>query len=185
MTKLAIANINTLPSAARQAGFESPSEQLITLTYGQLQGLIREAIEQAIVPLQERIEALESTVDGQEKELAAMGLKLASLENLQEQDTTRICLDIAYDRQRLAKLENSPIKEPGKTELSRAEKIEKYLASRPDHKATFETLKGMLQVDNVLLSQAIKTLMERSPGRYGITKAPGDKRKRALIMLPK
>jgi len=33
-------------------------------------------------------------------------------------------------------------KEPGKTETSRAEKIEKYLASRPDHKATFETLKG-------------------------------------------
>jgi hypothetical protein len=93
-------------------------------------------------------------------------------------------MDIAYDRKRLAKLEN-PIKEPGKTETARAEKIEKYLASRPDHKATFETLKGMLQINNVLLNQAIKTLMDSSPGRYGITKAQGDKRKRTLVMLPR
>ena len=184
MSEIALAKINSLPSHAMQAGFESPSEQLITLSHGQLQGLIREAIEQAIEPLQERIEALESTVESQEKELAAMRLKIASLENLQEQDTTRIYTDIAYDRKRIAALEQ-PKKEPGKTETSRAEKIERYLEARPDHRATHETLKGMLQVDNVLLSQAIKTLMERSPGRYGITKAPGDKRKRSLVMLPK
>jgi hypothetical protein len=76
-------------------------------------------------------------------------------------------------------------KKPGKTELSRAEKIEKYLASRPDHKATFETLRGHLGIDKDLLNDAIKTLMSSSPGRYGIARAPGDKRKRALIMLPK
>ena len=76
-------------------------------------------------------------------------------------------------------------KKPGKTELSRAEKIEKYLASRPDHKATFETLRGHLGIDKDLLNDAIKTLMASSPGRYGIARAPGDKRKRALIMLPK
>ena len=76
-------------------------------------------------------------------------------------------------------------KKPGKTELSRAEKIEKYLASRPDHKVTFETLRGHLGIDKDLLNDAIKTLMSSSPGRYGIARAPGDKRKRALIMLPK
>ena len=76
-------------------------------------------------------------------------------------------------------------KKPGKTELSRAEKIERYLAARPDHKATFETLRGHLGIDKDLLNDAIKTLMASSPGRYGIVRAPGDKRKRALIMLPK
>ena len=95
-----------------------------------------------------------------------------------------MCVDIAYDRKRLAKLEH-PTKEPGKTELSRAEKIEKYLAARPDHKASYETLKGMLQINNVLLNQTIKILMDGSPGRYGVVKAPGDKRKRTLIMYPK
>ena len=58
--------INTLPSAARQAGFESPSEQLITLTYGQLQGLI----EAAIQPLQ--------------AEIAQLRGKLASLDKVQD-----------------------------------------------------------------------------------------------------
>jgi Arc/MetJ-type ribon-helix-helix transcriptional regulator len=179
MSEIALASINTLPSTARQAGFESPSE-LITLTLGQLSEMVRAAIR----PLQERVEALESTVESQEKELAAMGLKMASLENLQEQDTNRICLDIAYDRRRLTALEH-PAKEPGKTDLSRAEKIEKYLTARPDRKATFETLRGHLDVDKFALNDAIRTLMEAYPGRYGIIRAPGDKRKRALIMLPR
>ncbi len=183
MTKLAIANINTLPSTARQAGFESPSE-LITLSYGQLQDLIVRAVQEAIQPLQDEVAQLREEIDQDHQEIASLHTKLASLENLQEQDTTRIYTDIAYDRKRIAALEQ-PKKEPGKTETSRAEKITRYLEARPDHKATYETLKGMLQVDNVLLSQAIKTLMESSPGRYGITKAPGDKRKRTLIMLPK
>ena len=76
-------------------------------------------------------------------------------------------------------------KDPGKTEISRAEKIEKYLQARPDHRATFETLKGHLSVDKHRLREAIRTLMESSPGRYGITRAPGDKRKQILVMLPK
>jgi FtsZ-binding cell division protein ZapB len=59
MSEIASASINTLPSE-RQAGFESPSEQLIVLTYAQLQDLIKEAVEQAIQPLQDEIEELRS-----------------------------------------------------------------------------------------------------------------------------
>jgi DNA repair exonuclease SbcCD ATPase subunit len=176
--------INTLPSAARQAGFESPSEQLITLTYGQLQDLIVQAVQEGIQPLQDEISQLQEERDQDNQEIASLHAKLASLESLQEQDTNRICLDIAYDRRRLTALEH-PAKEPGKTEVSRAEKIEKYLASRPDHRATFESLRGHLGVDKDRLNEAIKTLMASSPGRYGIVRAPGDKRKRTLVMLPK
>jgi len=180
MNNVANASINTFGPSPK-ADFESHSEQLITLTYGQLV----QAIQEAIQPLQDEVSQLREEIDQNHQEIAALRLKMASLETLQEQDTTRIYTDIAYDRQRLAKLENSPIKEPGKTELSRAEKIERYLAARPDHRATFETLKGHLGIDKVLLNQAIKALMASSPGRYGITRPPGDKRKRALIMLPK
>ena len=183
MSEIALAKINTLPSA-RQVDFESPSEQLIVLSYGQLQGLIREAIEQAIQPLQEEVSALREEIAMDRQEIAALRLKMASLETLQEQDTNRICLDIAYDRKRITALEH-PAKEPGKTETTRAEKIERYLASRPDHKATFETLKGHLGIGKDLLNDAIKTLMESSPGRYGIIRTPGDKRKRTLVMIPK
>jgi len=59
------------------------------------------------------------------------------------------------------------------------------MAARPDHKATFESLRGHLGVDKDLLNDAIKILMASSPGRYGIVRAPGDKRKRILVMLPK
>jgi hypothetical protein len=65
-------------------------------------------------------------------------------------------------------------KEPGKMEISRAEKIEKYLETRPDHKATFETLKGHLGINKDRLLEAIKTLMDTSQGRYGIIRTPGD-----------
>ena len=179
MNNLANASINTFGPSPK-AGFES----LITLTYGQLQGLIVQAVQEAIQPLQDEVSQLREEIDQDRREIASLHAKLASLESLQEQDINRICLDIAYDRRRLTALEH-PAKEPGKTELSRAEKIERYLAARPDHKATFETLRGHLGVDKDRLNEAIKTLMASSPGRYGIVRAPGDKRKRTLVMFPK
>ena len=165
MDKVASANINTFGPSPK-ADVPPEEESVFVLTSSQLQELISRAIQ----PLQE--------------EMAALHSRLAELESLQESEISRVCCDIAYDRQRLARLEN-PIKRPGKTETARAEKIEKYLASRPDHRATFETLKGHLGIDNVLLNQAIKTLMDCSSGQYGITRTPGDKRKRTLFMLPK
>ena len=65
MNNLANASINTFGPSPK-AGFESPSEQLITLTYGQLQGLI----EAAIQPLQ--------------AEIAQLRGKLASLDKVQD-----------------------------------------------------------------------------------------------------
>jgi len=57
--------------------------------------------------------------------------------------------------------------------------------SQPGRRASYESLRGLLGVDKDLLNDAIKVLMAASPGRYGIVHVPGDKRKRALIMLPK
>lgn len=161
MDKVATARINSFGPALKAD--VQPEEPIFVLSASQLQDIITRAVEKAIQPLQDEISELQS---------------------LQESEVSRICCDIAYDRQRLARLEN-PIKRPGKTETARAEKIEKYLQSRPDHRATFEMLKGHLGIDNVLLNQAIKTLMDRSSGWYGITRTPGDKRKRTLVMLPK
>ena len=65
MTEVAIARINTFGPSPK-ADFVSPSDQLITLTYGQLQGLI----EAAIQPLQD--------------EIAQLREELASLEKVQD-----------------------------------------------------------------------------------------------------
>ena len=77
-----------------KTNFVSPSEQLITLTIGQLQDLIKETIQ----PLQDEVEDLKATITG-------LNAKVSALETTQEQDLNRVCLDIAFDRQRLAKLE--------------------------------------------------------------------------------
>ncbi len=136
--------------------------------------LLAEPIEAAPQSLQDRISHLESIIVQLKEENAAMAATQAHFIENQE-----IQLRLIHELKEKAK------RSPGKTELSRAEKIERYLAARPDHKATFETLRGHLGIDKDLLNDAIKTLMASSPGRYGISRAPGDKRKRALIMLPK
>ena len=137
--------------------------------------LLAEPIEAAPQSLQDRISYLEGIIVQLKEENAAMAATQAHLIDNQE-----IQLRLIHELKEKAK------RSPGKTELSRAEKIEKYLAARPDHKATFETLKGYLQLDNVRLNEAITTLMSTHPGRYSIQKATtGDKRKKILIMLPK
>ncbi len=137
--------------------------------------LSAEPIEAAPQSLQDRISHLESIIVQLKEENAAMAATQAHLIDNQE-----IQLRLIHELKEKAK------RSPGKTELSRAEKIERYLAARPDHKATFETLKGYLQLDNVRLNEAITTLMSTHPGSYTIQKAQtGDKRKKILIMLPK
>jgi hypothetical protein len=137
--------------------------------------LLAEPIEAAPQSLQDRISYLEGIIVQLKEENAAMAATQAHLIDNQE-----IQLRLIHELKEKAK------RSPGKTELSRAEKIERYLAARPDHKATFETLKGYLQLDNVRLNEAITTLMSTHPGSYTIQKAQtGDKRKKILIMLPK
>ena len=137
--------------------------------------LLAEPIEAAPQSLQDRISYLEGIIVQLKEENAAMAATQATLS-----DNQLIQLRLIHALKEKAK------RSPGKTELSRAEKIERYLSSRPDHKATFETLKGYLQIDNVRLNEAITTLMSAHPGSYSIQKArTGDKRKKILILLPK
>ena len=128
--------------------------------------LLAEPIEAVPQPLQVRIDFLESIIARQSEKITALEATARH-----QEENLLIQLRLIHEL---------------KTELSRAEKIEKYLAARPDHKATFETLKGYLQLDNVRLNEAITTLMSTHPGRYSIQKATtGDKRKKILIMLQK
>ena len=123
-------------------------------------------------PLLAELAALRAEVHGLRDKVASL-----ELENTTLSDNQLIQLRLIHALKE---------KKPGKTELSRAEKIERYLAARPDHRAAFETLKGYLQLDNVRLNEAITTLMSTHPGSYTIQKAnTGDKRKKILIMLPK
>jgi len=178
MTKLADARINSF--GLKPEADVLPEDPIFVLTAGQLQ----EIISRAIQPLQDELSELKATVASQGEEVAAMKATVAEQKADYESMNDLRCEDFSNLARRL----NAHLikdQEPGKTEITRAEKIEKYLASRPDHRATFETLKGHLGIDKNRLNEAIKTLMASSPGRYGIIRAHGDKRKRDLVMLPR
>lgn len=76
MSEIANASINTFGTSPK-ADFVPTSELLITLTIGQLQDLVTQAVKKAIQPLQDRVESLEATV-------ARQGEKIAALESTQE-----------------------------------------------------------------------------------------------------
>lgn len=118
--------INSFASQAMQADFVPPSEQLITLTYGQLQDLVTQAAEKAIQLLQDRISSLEDRTAALEEENTALRLKLAFLETTEEREIDRLSLDIALDRQRLAKLERI---EPQPLQKDRSEILRALLAA--------------------------------------------------------
>jgi hypothetical protein len=108
--------INSFASKAMQADFVPPSkESVFILTTGQLQDLIKEAIQ----PLQDHIGSLEARITAQDE-------KIAALESTQEQDTNRICMDIALDRQRISRLERI---EPTPTQRDRADVLHALLAA--------------------------------------------------------
>lgn len=140
--------------AFSEEGHAQPEDQALPGAYQNLKDEVCQ-LKGIIASLEAKVSALEATQDTQ-------------AEN--ELNMLRLINDLRH-------------KEPGKTETLRAEKIEKYLQARPDHRATFETLKGHLGINNILLNQAVKALPK---DRYAVIKAhEGDKRKRTLMMLPR
>ena len=156
--------------------FVSPSEQLITLTIGQLQDLVTQAVEKTIQPLQDRISSLEDKTAALEEENAAL---IATQET--QADNQFIQLQLIHDLRGAAKKEV----QPGNKTKDRAKRINNYMLSRSDHKASFEALRGFLEVNAVLLNLAIAALMKDAPGQYAIVKDRSDKRKRFLAVIPK
>ena len=177
-----------------------PSEDIFVLTAGQLSDLVAQAIERATMPLESRIEYLERKVgsgEGREETTSlpeghiGHDLILQAVLDLQEEnrglkealeDFQEIMPWVEALSKKIARMEAPKISR--KTE-ARAEKIARYLKERPDHKATYETLRGHLGIDKTRLNEAIRYLMSSDPGRYGIARLSGDKRGRVLIMLPK
>jgi len=141
------------PIATQNDFAVSPSEQLITLTYDQLQELITQAIEKAVQPLVDRISSMETT---------------------EEQDVSRLALDIAYDRQRLAKLEKI---EPQPLQRDRGEILRALIVAN-DGKMLAKDARQKLRMDKGNFSRLLDTMKD-----YIDTKPlHHDKRKLLLII---
>jgi hypothetical protein len=179
-----------------------PSEEIFVLSANQLEAIIAQAIERATAPLAARLDALERGVrcwEGGEVPIhlseshIAHDLILKVIQHLQEENNglkrelealqDHVAQERAFDRQRITKLETPKTTAKAKT---RAEKIKRYLETRPDHKASFENLKGHLGVKNDLLGDAIQALQAAYPDTFAVVKPrTGDKRKRILTTIPR
>lgn len=179
MTKLADASINSFGPSTKADFTVSPSEQLITLTYGQLSELVTKAIEKAIQPLQDRISSLEVTVSNQETELAALRAKMNAVEQQQDTLSTNQLIQL-----RLIKdLKDEAQKEPTTTatETDRIERIEKLCQDAPGHTISLSELRGRLGIDKSVLSRLLKKIDRE---KFYLKKASHDKRVRYLCLRP-
>ena len=158
MTQIAIASINTFGPSPK-AGFESPSEQLITLTYGQLV----QAVQEAIQPLQD--------------EIAQLREEITSLEAAQDtlSDNQLIQLRLIHE---LKDKSNGPTD----TEKERVERIEKLCSDAPNHEISLSELRGRLGIDKAVLSRLLKRI---NGDKFYLRKSTLDKRIRYLCLRPK
>jgi outer membrane lipoprotein-sorting protein len=159
--------INSFAPIAAQTDFESPSEEAVfILNSGQLSALITNAIEKAIEPIQDRVKDLEKIV-------ATQGKQIATLTSTQEQDVNRICLDIAFDRQRLAKLE---MVEPQPMQRDRGEILRALLVANGG-KMLAKDARQKMRLDKVLFSQLLAKTEDIEIRTYRL-----DKRQRLLVL---
>jgi len=154
-----------------KADFVPPSEEAVfILTTSQFQEIINRAIQ----PLQDEVRDLKATVARQEE-------KIAALETTEVKDVDRICLDIAYDRQRLAKLESCPSTTAppapprGEKTIARIAKIDEVLKNRG---AT--TLKEMGRILKISSKEMNRLLAKLDMRRYELHYRPGDNREKVL-----
>ena len=167
MSNVALADINSFASQTMQADFESPQ---ITVPAQVLQDLL-----ESIHSLEDRVCGLEDRTASLEEENAALSLKLASVEQSHEQDTNRICLDIAYDRQRLAKLEKV---EPQPLQKDRAEILRALIAANGG-KMLAKDARQKMRMDKGNFSRLLDTLKD------DIDTKPLHQDKRRLLLIIK
>jgi hypothetical protein len=125
---------------------------------------------------------MEDRIDHLEAENATLRLKMVSLEATEEQDVSRLACDIAYDRQRLAKLETREERPaPTATETDRIERIEKLCTDAPGHTISLSEIRGRLGIDKSVLSRLLKKIDRE---KFFLRKASHDKRVRYLWLRP-
>jgi len=152
-------------------GHVSPSEEpVFILTSSQLQDLITRAVEQAIQPLQDRIDALEATVARQDE-------KIASLEATADTqaDNQLIQLRLINGLREAAQKTAAPAPPKGAKTLARLAKIDEILKTRGP--TTLKEIKRILKISPKEMNRLLTRLDKR---RYEVHSRPGDEREKVI-----
>ncbi len=171
MTKLADASINNLRNS--EADFLPSSETTITVPASLLQDLLG-----AVQDLKDEVSSLTDRVGSTETENAALRLKLASLESLQEQDTTRILLDVATDRRRLAALEHpteEPAPAPSRKTTSHIDELHRLMTEEKSQQVSIAKGARLLGICKERLRQLKPLIMQDKRFEMGWSTVKGKK----------
>jgi|UPI0004AD2FAB septal ring factor EnvC (AmiA/AmiB activator) len=153
-----------------------PVSPLITIPAAVLQDLLG-----TLQELKDEVAALREERAQDHREMATLTARMdtltarvSSLESMEEQDISRVCLDIAQDRQRIARLERPP--EPQPTQKDRAEILRALLAANNGKMLAKEARKKM-HLSEATFSQLLNTcsFIERKA-------LHSDRRKRIIIL---
>jgi hypothetical protein len=138
----------------------SPSDSFVTLT-------------NAIHNLQDEVTAFREERERNLQDMAAMRQRITSLEQRQEEDASRICCDIAYDRQRLAKLEKGELQP---LQRDRGDILKALIAANGGKMLAMDARKKMHLAKN-RFSELLKTcdFVEKKPSHI-------DRRKDIIIL---
>jgi len=164
------AQINTFGTSSPKADFVPPAEEIFVLTGPQLQDLITRAVEMAIQPLVERVEALEATVARQDEKIAAQ-------ESTQETQAENqlIQLRLIGQLREAAQKIAAPAPPKGAKTLARLAKIDEILKSRGP-----TTLKEMERILKISPKEMNRLLTRLDKRRYEVHSRPGDEREKVI-----
>lgn len=119
-------NSDRIRSDLSQLDLPESESTVFVLTHDLLRSIVIGAIEEAIGAIRQELDLLQIERANDRREIAALRAQVHSLESTEEQDVTRVCLDIAQDRQRISKLERV---EPQPMQADRGEILRALLAA--------------------------------------------------------
>jgi hypothetical protein len=179
MIEIAHASINNFALEATKADFPAqPPDQLIALTYCQLEELVSRAVEKATEPLNVELEKLRILVTKQEKKNELFNSRLQGFSEIQDKQDERIDGHANAINAILQAVKTSAVPNRGKT-ATRIEELRRILKGRGGSQ-TFEALQEVLNLTPSQFSKLVSQLDKRS---FEVGRRPGSKRGEKVLSL--
>jgi cell division septum initiation protein DivIVA len=150
MSEIANARINTFGKSPK-ADFVSSSEQLITLTIGQLSDLITQAVEKAIQPLQDEVESFRATI-------TSLDTKVSALESTQDTHAENSFIQLRL----INELRETAKKKPGKITANQENRIKilRALLAAHNGKMLTKEARQIMKMDKGAFSRLVDAMPE-------------------------
>jgi hypothetical protein len=176
MIEIAEASINSFASIEKAN--DQPFDQLVALTYSQLQDLITKAMEISIEPLKAEINNLKHQAAHHEIEAQVLKSRLQGFSDIQDNHGERIN-EHAGAINTLWQTINTPPLPRGKKTMARIEDLKRILKARGGSQ-TFEVLQDALDLTPSQFSKLVSQLDKRS---FEVNRRPGSKRGEKVLNL--